>query len=131
LSSLAFTIFRSNFLDTKKYKIPIILGSIYNDLKLSYTGGAVDAYKPFGENLIYYDVNSLYPTVMKKFDMPVGTPIYFEGDLEELNKLENKQDSFGFYYVEVESPEEMNVPILQIKKDKFLTGYKTIAPLGK
>jgi hypothetical protein len=47
LSSLAFIIFRSNFLDDKKMKIPIILGSLYNDLKLSYTGGAVDAYKPF------------------------------------------------------------------------------------
>ena len=35
----------------------------------SYYGGAMDYYKAYGENLRYYDVNSLYPFVMKK-DMP-------------------------------------------------------------
>ena len=30
----------------------------------SYYGGAVDYYKAYGENLHYYDVNSLYPYAM-------------------------------------------------------------------
>ena len=42
---------------------------IYNDLKLSYYGGITEVYKPYGENLFYYDVNSLYPYVALQ-DMP-------------------------------------------------------------
>lgn len=67
LSSLAFAIFRSNFLkdDTE---IPLIHGEIYDFIKKSYTGGSVDVYKPTqtahsnSEHKVYrYDVNSLYP----------------------------------------------------------------------
>ncbi|KAJ3220452.1 hypothetical protein HK099_004345 [Clydaea vesicula] len=39
-----------------------------------YYGGLVDVYETFGENLFYYDVNSLYPFAMLK-DMPVGNPV--------------------------------------------------------
>nr|GFA10188.1 DNA polymerase-like [Tanacetum cinerariifolium] len=35
-------------------------------------GGHADAYIPFGENLYYYDVNSLYPFVLKEYPMPGG-----------------------------------------------------------
>ena len=35
--------------------------SIYKDIKLAYYGGITEVYKPYGENLYYYDVNSLYP----------------------------------------------------------------------
>ena len=40
--------------------IPIITGQIYNDLVKGYTH--------------QYDVNNLYPFVMKEYAMPVGTP---------------------------------------------------------
>lgn len=63
ISSLAFAIYRSNFLFD--FKIPLISGQIYDDLKKGYTGGAVDVYKPYGENIFRYDVNSLYPYIMK------------------------------------------------------------------
>ena len=49
--------------------------------KKSYTGGAVDVYKPMGENIYRYDVNSLYPYVMKNYSTPVGSPTLFEGDI--------------------------------------------------
>jgi DNA polymerase type B, organellar and viral len=51
----------------KKYKIPIIVGEMYSNMKKSYTRGAVDFYKPFGKNIKGYDVNSLYPSQMEKF----------------------------------------------------------------
>lgn len=70
LASLAFTIFRTMFLD-KKTEIPIITGNMYYDIKKGYTGGYVDVIKPYGKNIYRYDVNSLYPYVMKN-DMPVG-----------------------------------------------------------
>ena len=59
ITSLAFAIFRCKFL--KDSKIPLITGQIFNDLRKSYTGGAVDVYKPYGEKIHVYDVNSLYP----------------------------------------------------------------------
>jgi hypothetical protein len=80
---LAFKLFRSNYLPVldSKIKIPTITGKIYEDIKKSYTGGAVDVYKPYGENVKVYDVKSLYPSVMLNKPMPIGNPIYFEGNI--------------------------------------------------
>lgn len=38
-------------------------------IRYGYYVGATDYYKKYGENLYYYDVNSLYPYAMLK-DMP-------------------------------------------------------------
>lgn len=78
LPSLAFAIYRTHFL--KDHKIPLIDGDLFTQLKKGYTGGAVDVYKAFSENntkIYRYDVNSLYPYVMREYAMPVGKPIYF------------------------------------------------------
>lgn len=40
---------------------PINKPSIYSDLIQAYYGGITVVYKPYGENLYYYVVNSLYP----------------------------------------------------------------------
>ena len=60
-SSLSLKIFRSKFLDTK---IPILNSVDDFFIRKSYIGGATDYYKLYGENLYYYDVNSLYPYAM-------------------------------------------------------------------
>jgi hypothetical protein len=132
LSSLAFAIFRSKFL--KGAKIPLILGEMYKFIKQSYTGGSVDVYRPTLakdasvelENRVIkrYDVNSLYPYVMKHFPMPIGTPTYFEGDITKFEKM-----PFGIFEVEVECPSDINIPLLQVKI-KTDSGYRTIAPTG-
>jgi DNA polymerase type B, organellar and viral len=107
LPSLSLGIYRTNFL-SEDYKIPLIHGEIYKNIKEGYTGGSVDVFKPYGLNLFSYDFNSLYPFVIKNFPMPVGHPTYFEGDisLKETNP-------FGIFEVEITSPENCNVPILQ------------------
>lgn len=123
LSSLAFAIFRSNFL--KKHKIPLITRKeIYNDFKVGYTGGSVDVYKPHGKNIYYYDVNSLYPYVMKNCAMPVGLPTYFEGNI-----LKYEKEPFGFFEVEINAPEYLKNPLLQIRTETK-NGKRTISPLG-
>jgi hypothetical protein len=38
----------------------------------------VDVYRPYAENVKSYDVNSLYPSMLK-YPMPVGKPTYIEG----------------------------------------------------
>jgi hypothetical protein len=125
LSSLAFAIYRSNYL--KNSKIPLITGNIYEFIKKSYTGGSVDVYKPFPENNLKikrYDVNSLYPSAMKYFPMPVGKPIYFEGNI-----LNFEKKPFGIFEVEVVTPKFMKIPLLQTRI-KTKNGFRTIAPLG-
>ncbi len=80
---------------TAESNIPLISTQMYNDLKPGYTGGAVDVYRPHGYNLYYYDVNSLYPYVMKEYPMPVGTPKYFKGNILESSFSERP---FGFFF---------------------------------
>ena len=69
ISKLAYEIFTKDYLAEDK-PIPLInKRDIYKDIKLGYYGGMTEVYKPYGENLYYYDVNSLYPYVALN-DMP-------------------------------------------------------------
>jgi len=82
LSSLAFAIYRTHFL--KKDEIAQITGQIEKDIRQGYTGGAVDMYIPKaleGVKIFSYDVNSLYPTMMSEWEMQVGKPTFFKGDI--------------------------------------------------
>lgn len=117
LSSLALNIYRSNFMD-KNIKIPITSLDLYDTLKPGYTGGHVDVYKPYGENMYCYDVNSLYPSVMEKYYYPSGQGSYFEG-YKDLSSI------FGFVHVKVTAPSNLNLPILLTKIDG-----SAVAPLG-
>jgi|SRR5882672_552883 len=123
LPSLALGIYRLKFL--KNHKIPLIDGKIFDDIKEGYTGGAVDVYKPSGENIYRYDVNSLYPSVMKYQAMPVGAPVYFEGDITKVDS-----EAFGFFEVDVKTPKDLNIPILQLRVKTDKGGIKTMAALG-
>lgn len=141
LSSLAFAIFRCKFLDN--LEIPLINGEIYEFIKKAYTGGSVDVYKPIRDlkdiqekNKVYrYDVNSLYPFVMKNYPMPSGKPIYFEGDIFNMKsahpafKVENEEKPFGIFEVDIISPDNMKIPLLQTRV-KTKNGYRTISPIG-
>ena len=122
LSSLAFAIFRSNFMEAGI--IPQISGQIEKDIRLSYTGGACDMYIPEGVSLFAYDVNSLYPSVMLNSLMPIGNPTYFEGNIRAID-----QNAFGFFYCEITAPDNLVHPILQTHV-KTNNGIRTMAPLG-
>ena len=77
LSSISFTLYRKNFLEDKNSFVHQLTGEIENNIRTSYTGGAVDMYIPSfevkskGDYLYAYDVNSLYPSVMLDKPMPV------------------------------------------------------------
>jgi DNA polymerase type B, organellar and viral len=126
LSSLAFAIFRTHFL--KADTIPQLLGKVASDIREGYTGGAVDVYIPFNEentNIYCYDVNSLYPSVMQNFEMPVGKPTLFYGDIRKVDPK-----AFGFFYCKIKTPDNLMHPILQTHV-KTEAGERTIAPLGR
>jgi hypothetical protein len=120
-----------------------LLGPIEADIRQAYTGGHVDMYlahnytevegtlTPPTQDLYYYDVNSLYPTVMAQHLMPVGLPVKFEGDI-----LAFEPDAFGFFNVEVSTKSaspNINEPILQCHYEtstKSGDGIRTVAGLG-
>ena len=109
LPSLAFAIFRSNFMEENS--IPQLSGKISTDIRQGYTGGAVDMYIPYnkkGVKVKGYDVNSLYPSRMRDCDMPVGNPIFFKGDIRLIDA-----NAFGFFYCEIIAPNNIKHPILQ------------------
>lgn len=108
---------------------------VYLNIKKSYTGGATDMYipsnldknkKPLNQKFIFgYDVNSLYPYIMKNFEVPVGKPTYFEGDIRKF-----ETNAFGFFYCNVECPKDLKHPILQLHIKRNSSVNRTISPTG-
>ena len=123
LPSLAFRIYRSNYLG--KFQIPRITSILYDEIKSGFTGGSTDMFIPYSDKPVYcYDVNSLYPYVMAEMDMPVGKITYFDGDILQIDP-----EAFGFFDVEITTPEDINIPILQTHA-RTDNGYRTISPKG-
>ena len=123
LPSLAMAIYKTNYL--KDNYVPILNISMFNDLSLSYTGGRTDVFIPEskGEKLNAYDVNSLYPSVMKSCFMPVGKIRRFEGDITLIDP-----NAFGIFEANIIAP-KMKIPLLQTKI-KTENGFRTLAPVG-
>jgi hypothetical protein len=131
--SLAMRLFKTHFmLEDTVYQIH---GEVEEAIRLSYTGGAVDVYIPHNKvgaysmshqrrKLYYYDVNSLYPAVMANQPMPIGAPIFFEGDIRTI-----EPNAYGFFYCKITSPTYLEHPILQ-RRIKTSEGVRTIAGLG-
>ena len=93
-----------------------------NKIRPAYLGGSSDYFYFYGENLKYYDINSLYPFAMLN-DMPlIPTDIIIE---EDKLKLIHLDDIFGFVKVIVKCPENLKRPVLPIKYKG-----KTIYPTG-
>jgi hypothetical protein len=125
ISSHAFKLYRSKFIP--EGLIPMVFGEEHNFIKTAYTGGSTDMFIPSNnkDELVYaYDVNSLYPFIMKHYLMPVGEKTYFEGDIRKY-----QQDAFGFFYCEITAPSNLEHPIIQLHV-KTKGGIRTIAPIG-
>lgn len=118
ISGLAVNIFLNNF---DKNNIPMInKPNIYKDIKQAYYGGITEVYKPYGENLFYYDVNSLYPYVGQ--DMPgleCSKILYYK-------QIENIDNLFGFYYCSVETPLNNYLGLLPLRTKSGIS-----FPIGK
>jgi hypothetical protein len=108
--------------------IPQLSGKIANDIRLGYTGGAVDVYIPKPPKRVKIkglDVNSLYPKQMRDQLMPIGSPTYFEGNIRAIEK-----DAFGFFYCNIIAPDNLKHPIIQTHV-KINNMTRTVAPLGQ
>ena len=133
LASLTFMIYRTKYLKNKI--IPILDRRLYDILVKSYFGGHVDCYIPESnpqftleqiiqfinnnetdslETVKHYDINSLYPSVMKNYQYPTDIIGHFIGDISLINNLNNIK--FGIYRVSVNCPTNIQHPILPIKQ---------------
>lgn len=122
ISSLSLRIFRKKYFDDNAFHINIPTRNQDTFIRRGYYGGHVDVYKPYGENLYYYDVNSLYPYIMKSYPMPCGAPVW-KNNLESVDL----DSLFGFIEAYVVCPTSIEHPFLPYK-DKFGT---LLFPTGK
>lgn len=101
--------------------IPLIKNSrVYSDIKNAYYGAIIEVYKPYGENLYYYDVNSLYPFVALQ-----GMPGIYCIKKDLINKDVDINNLFGFFYCDIESNNNY-LSLLPVRDESGL-----IYPLGK
>jgi DNA polymerase type B, organellar and viral len=118
-SSIAFKIFRANYLENSK--LPIIKGIVHNTMRNAYYGGVVEVFRNEGTDLKYYDVTSLYPFAMLN-DMPTGNMLFSTDS--------NINNYFGIVFVEVDTTgldsRYLNYPLLPHKIDGRMYN-----PLGK
>lgn len=115
VSALSLKIFRKKDLNDETFHINIPTRNQDTFIRRGYYGGHVDVYKPYGENLFYYDVNSLYPYIMKSYPMPSGSPVW-HNNLED----EDLDNLFGFIEAYVVCPDSIEHPFLP-HKDQFGT----------
>lgn len=78
--TLSMQIFRMSYYDPNTFPIHIPSRNEDTFIRRGYYGGHADTYIPYGENLDYYDVNSLYPFIMKTCPMPGGVPVWLSSE---------------------------------------------------
>ena len=98
ITRLALNIFKSKFYKNKF--IPSINKLfLFNFIKEGYYGGITEVYKPYGKDLVFLDINSLYPYVALS-DMPGLECTYIESLEENGLELDNL---FGFFFAKVKT----------------------------
>jgi hypothetical protein len=111
-ASQALYIFRKHYLKQQLYKLP---ESTESFIRQTYYGGRTEIFKMYGENLNYYDVNSMYPYQMTK-PMPTGKPARVKRFYPQ---------HIGFYHISVSIPKDFLIPYIP-----FVHEGKLLFPTG-
>jgi len=122
LASTGMNTFRKSCLDQD---IPMSSRKMNSEMKKAYFGGRTEIFRMYlpdnGDKYHCYDVNSLYPYVMKNFDYPISEP--------KINTYPSSncyRDGTGITECNVIAPKDLYVPVLPIKLDS-----KLYFPLGR
>lgn len=122
MSSLSLKIYRTRYYDSKIQQICIPNESKDRFVRNGYYGGVVELYKPHLINGWHYDVNALYPSVMKDNYYPTGEGTYIDKNLLKDICIDS---FFGFLEVEVISTNAY-MPFL-VKQDPI---KGLVSPIG-
>ena len=115
ISRLALNKFLKYYL--KDSKLPLINKiNMFNFIYAGYHGGRTEVFKPYGKDLKYYDVNSLYPTVAL-YNMPGLKVFYLKSFIEEGLNLENL---FGVFKAKVKIDNNNYLGLLPVKSNEGL-----------
>jgi hypothetical protein len=122
-------IYKKHFKD--KYNL-ISKMTIEEDLYIrnAFFGGRTEVFKPLClHESYYYDINSLYPYIMKNCKMPFGQPIFCESSYFDANfDLEN---FYGFLDVRIGlDKNNNNLPVLPYKINSFYNEDNIVKPEG-
>tara|TARA_R100001132_G_C3274679_1_gene96951 strand:- start:2096 stop:5947 length:3852 start_codon:yes stop_codon:yes gene_type:complete len=104
-------------------KIAVIPFKEVEWIRKSFFGGRTNATKLIynfkeGEEGMYDDLTSLYPTVNYYEEYPMGHYIKIKGDEIDMEKVRN-QEYFGFYDLELTCPKKLYHPVLPRKGNKL------------
>jgi hypothetical protein len=96
-------------------------------LREGYYGGRTEVIKPMMNDSFHYDVNSLYPYVMKAHEYPIGQYEVFGGQkaLFSFKYWMRTKKGGGFARAKIHVPEDIHIPPLPVRK-----GLKLIFPTG-
>ena len=122
IASTSLDTFRRSYLSRNIYKEQLKIKSfdVKEFIYKGYYGGRTEVFKRGNHsNLYYYDVNSLYPSMMLKH-LPNPNSVFIPQDLS----INNILDYEGVSEVTVQAP-NINYPILPYRKDN-----KLIFPVG-
>jgi len=109
LPSMAMQYWKKNF---APFKLPLLTHETRDKFRGGYYGGRVEVFrfKEIKGPIYHYDVNSLYPYVMKKFLYP---------DISSNEKHTKNPDfeKYGMAYIDIEIP-KTNIPCLPYRSEK-------------
>nr|NP_066429.1 DNA polymerase [Ochromonas danica]AAG18395.1 DNA polymerase [Ochromonas danica] len=108
-SSLSLYIFINKFYNATLYSVLPLKKSAEIFIRKAYFGGSCDLFSSFLPYGFHYDANSLYPYVMKYFDMPIGNFEIVSIDADfDINTF------FGFIEIEANLPKDIKIPFLSL-----------------
>jgi len=125
LPSTALNVYRTKFLDTNLTMLP---EDISNEFRNAFYGGRTEIFRMRLEEGKYYcfDVNSLYPSVMRDGLFPVSTPIITTSPSPKIYQQEE-----GITVARVIAPKDLYLPLLPVRvKTKQSPNGKLFFPVG-
>ena len=132
IASVAMSIYKKEFKEdfnklryNKKGKMVKYSKELRDYMREAYRGGRVEVFKRYGKNLYIYDVNSLYPCVMKNFDYPSGRYKIHTG-LDAQSRfiaIKNRRKNLGIVEATVDIPKQDICPLPILISDKLIFPY--------
>lgn len=123
-ASIAMKVYRTQFPEDAKLALCTYWGTEYarkveNFIRTAYRGGRVEVFIPRLLGGHHYDVNSLYPYVMKVNDFPYGSYRMNDGVKARMiwNMRQKKKGFMGFIEASVTIPKALWIPPLPVNRD--------------